>query len=62
MKRGARTAIEYDRDIRQAVQNKAIDLAKGGKYGTNGKLLAPAAEKIKELWDKYDEFKLSLLK
>lgn len=35
-------------------------MLKNGELGTQGKLAAPAAEKAKEVWDKYDDFKLRL--
>lgn len=60
IKRGGKTAVEYDREVRQAVQNKAIQLLDDGTFDTVGKLAAPAAQKVKELWDRYDALKLRI--
>lgn len=51
--------VEIDRDFRQALQNKAIKLLNSEKYidGLGG----TAAQKVKEMWDKYDEWKLRVL-
>lgn len=61
LKSAGRSVVEFDREVRQGIQNKAIELLNGGKLGPNGELAAPAAQKVKELWDKYDEWKLNLL-
>lgn len=62
IKRAGRTAVQFDRAVRQAVQNKAIQLLKSGRLGKKGKIAAPVAQKVKKMWDKYDEWKLNLLK
>ncbi len=56
-----RKAVEMDRDVRQAVQNKAIEVLESGKLGPAGEIGSAGAKKVKELWDSYDAWKLRVL-